>query len=90
MEQQIILTDNGKKVLRYMQNHDETLVGKDMVNTTGVSGVYAVLYSLIRKGLVENADPITRDFTNNKGITKPKDYQTYRLTTFGRNFRIED
>ena len=30
MEDKIILTDNGKKVLAYMQSHDLLLVGKDI------------------------------------------------------------
>lgn len=90
MDDQIILTDNGKRILEFMQVHDETFVGKDMVNMTGIKGVYGVLESLVRKGLVEKADPLTRDFTNNKGITKPKEYITYQLTPFGRNFRIDD
>ena len=90
MDDKIILTDNGKKVLSYFQEHDETLVGKDMIELTGIKGIYPVLNSLVKHGLVEGAEPVTRDFTNNKGETKPKDYKTYRLTNFGRNFNIED
>lgn len=90
MNDKIILTDNGKKVLVFMQNHDEVLVGKDMIEMTGIKGIYPVLHSLISKGLIENADPVTRDFTNNKGETKPKDYKTYRLTDFGRTFSVND
>lgn len=86
----IILTDNGKTVLRYMQKHDGILVGKDMIDLTGIKGIYPVLNSLIRRGLIENAEPVTRDFTNAKGETKPKDYKTYCLTNFGRTFLIND
>jgi hypothetical protein len=86
----IILTDNGKKVLSFMQSHDSTLVGKDMIDLTGIKGIYPVLNSLVRHGLIENAEPVTRDFTNQKGETKPKDYKTYRLTDFGRSFSIND
>lgn len=86
----IILTDNGKKVLSFMQNHDSILVGKDMIDLTGIKGIYPVLNSLVRHGLIENAEPVTRDFTNQKGETKPKDYKTYRLTDFGRSFSIND
>ena len=86
---QIILTDNAKAVLDFMQEHDETLVGKDMIDMTGIKGIYPVLNSLIKYGLVEQDDPITRPFTNNKGETKPKEYKTYRLTEKGRTFIIE-
>lgn len=85
----IILTDNGKKILAFMQEHDEVLIGKDMIEMTGIRGIYPVLNSLIRHGLAESAEPVTRDFTNSKGETKPKDYKTYRLTDFGRAFKIE-
>ena len=87
---QIILTDNGKKVLKFIQNHDEVLVGKDMIEMTGVKGIYPVLNSLVRHGLVENAELVTRDFVNNKGESKPKDYKTYRLTEAGRTFVVQD
>lgn len=87
---QIILTDNGKKVLKFMQNHDEVLVGKDMIEMTGVKGIYPVLNSLVRHGLVENAELVTRDFVNNKGESKPKDYKTYRLTEAGRAFIVQE
>lgn len=89
-EEKIILTDNGKIVLGYMQLHDEIFVGKDLIDLTGVKGIYPVLHSLIRKHLVEESDPITRDFTNNKGETKPKDYKTYVLTDLGRAYVIEE
>ena len=90
MDDKIILTDNGKKVLVFMQDHDLTLVGKDMIEMTGIKGIYPVLNSLIRHGLIENGEPVTRDFTNSKGDTKPKDYKTYRLTEFGRKFSVND
>jgi hypothetical protein len=90
MEDKIILTDNGKKVLKFMQTQDKTLVGKDMIEMTGIKGIYPVLNSLMKHGLIESGEPITRDFTNTKGETKPKDYKTYRLTEFGRTFLLND
>lgn len=87
--EQPILTDNAKVVLEFMQEHDEVLVGKDMIDMTGIKGIYPVLHSLIKHALVEQAEPITRPFTNNKGETKPKEYKTYRLTDAGRAFIIE-
>ena len=85
----IILTDCGEKVMSFLQTHDETWVGKDLIDRTGVKGIYSVLQSLMNSGLVKMADPITRDFTNSKGITKPKEYKTYQLTDKGRAFIIE-
>lgn len=89
MDNKITLTDNGKRVLAYMQEHDEVLVGKDMIDLTGVKGIYPVLNSLIKHGLVEKADSVIRDFTNNKGEIKPKDYKTYVLTDAGRAFILD-
>ena len=85
MDDKIILTDNGKKVLVYMQDHDRLLVGKDIAEETGIKGIYPVLNSLVNKGLVVRGEPETRDFTNNKGETKPKDYKTFILTEKCRN-----
>lgn len=90
MEDKIVLTDNGKIVLGYMKSHDQIFVGKDLIDLTGVQGIYPVLNSLIRKGLVSLAEPVTRDFTNNKGETKPKEYKTYELTDMGRSYVLED
>ena len=84
-----VLTDNGKRVLAYMQEHDEVLVGKDMIDLTGVKGIYPVLNSLIKRGLVEQGEPIVRDFTNIKGETQPKEYKTYCLTDAGRAYIID-
>lgn len=90
MEETIILTDNGKIVLSYMQEHDQILVGKDIGASTGIkgNGVYKVLDSLKRRELVRSEEPIIRDFTNNKGEVKPKEYKTYALTDKGRAFEI--
>jgi hypothetical protein len=80
------LTDNGMRVLAFMQEHDEVLVGKDMIDMTGIKGIYPVLNSLIKNGLVEQAEPIVRPFTNIKGETQDKEYKTYRLTDAGRAY----
>lgn len=88
MEDKIILTDNGKIVLLFMQNHDKIYVGKDLGELVQIKGIYPVLNSLIRHKLVELAEPITRDFTDSKGILKPKEYKTYQLTEFGKKFQV--
>lgn len=86
--EQFILTDNGKKVLSYMQKKNSTVVGKDMGEELEMKGIYLVLKSLIKHELVTNDATITRDFTNNKGETKPKEYKTYKLTDLGKNYII--
>jgi len=86
--EEIVLTDNGKLVLEYMQAHDRVFVGKDLGDAMNIKGIYPTLHSLIRKELVAASDPITRDFTNNKGETKPKEYKTYVLTEKGRHYSI--
>jgi hypothetical protein len=84
----IILTDNGKVVLRYMQANDHVVVGKDLTDLTGVKGIYPTLTSLIKKGLVQPCEPVSRNFTNIKGITQLKEYKTYSLTDAGRAFQL--
>jgi len=59
-----------------------------MIEMTGITGIYPVLNSLIKHGLVEQGEPIVRPFTNNKGETKDKEYKTYRLTDAGRAFSL--
>lgn len=87
---EIILTDNGKKVMSYLQDHDEVYVGKDLIELTNVVGIYPVLRSLVNKGLVQMCEPIKRDFVNNKGETQVKEYKTYSLTDLGRNYKVEE
>lgn len=84
----ITLTDNGKRLLVFLQDHDQVWVGKDLIEHTGIKGIYPVLNSLKKHGLIEENAPVTRDFTNNKGETKPKDYKTYGLTDMGRAFTL--
>lgn len=86
----IILTDKGSILLAYLQDHDQIFVGKDLIELTGIKGIYPVLNSLIRNGLVMPQEAQVRDFTNNQGKTFPKEYKTYSLTDKGRNFNIDD
>ena len=85
---EIILTDNGKTVLAFMQSNDVILVGKDIGEQTQVKGIYLVLNSLIRRELVCVDQPIQQKFTTNKGLETMKEYKTYRLTEKGRQFKI--
>lgn len=85
---EIILTDNGKVVLAFMQNNDTTLVGKEIGELANVKGVYSVLNSLIRRGLVCADQPVEQPFINNKGVKTMKEYKTYKLTEKGKAFKI--
>lgn len=85
--EEIILTDNGNKLIFFMQQNDKVFVGKDLGELTNIKGIYSVLNSLMRHGLVVQCEPETRDFTNNQGKTFPKEYKTYSLTDKGRCFR---
>ena len=80
---EIILTDKGKLLLKYMQSHDNIHVGKDLIDLTGIKGIYPVLRSLVSKKLLEECELVTRDFTNIKEEKKHKDYKNNRLTKFG-------
>lgn len=84
----IILTDNGKILLKYMQSNDQVHVGKDLIDLTGIKGIYPVLNSLIRNGLVIQAKPLSRNFTNSKGEIQLKEYKTYQLTDKGRSYQF--
>ena len=88
MDEQIILTDHGKKVLAFMQSHTNLFVGKDIGEACGVKGIYPVLNSLIIRGLVRKSEPIARDFVNNKGEKQQKEYQTYILTEKGQDYIV--
>ena len=85
---EIILTDNGKVVLAYMQHNDTVLTGKEIGELANVKGIYSVLNSLIRRELVSADQPVERPFTNNKGVKTMKEYKTYKLTEKGRTFKI--
>ena len=84
----ITLTDNGKRLLSFFKDNDQVWVGKDLIDLTGIKGIYPVLNSLKKYNLIEECAPLTRDFTNNKGETKPKEYKTYGLTDTGRAFTL--
>lgn len=88
--EKIILTDNGQKVLMFLQQNDHNIVwvGKDIGDKLGLKGVYSTLESLIKNGLVEKCDMTIRPFVNSKGIEQMKAYQTYKITDFGIAFEI--
>lgn len=83
------LTDNSKKVLAFLQENDSEWVGSDLAEASGVKGVFPVLNSLIKRGLVVKGAGLTRPFTGKDGATADHDYKTYLLTEAGRDFIIE-
>ena len=91
MEQErIVLTDNGKRVLKFLQESDkEELVGKDIGDELSLKGIYPVLTSLINKNLVTKVGTVKRTVVNSKGKEVEKQYITYGLTDIGRSFVIE-
>lgn len=89
-QEQIVLTDNGKRVLKFLQESDkEELVGKDIGDELSLKGIYPVLTSLINKNLVTKVGTVKRTVVNSKGKEVEKQYITYGLTDSGRSFVIE-
>lgn len=82
------LTDNGKKMLAFMQANDQIWVGKDLGEAAEVKGWAPVMNSLVRRGFAVKTAPVTRDFTAKDGSVTPKDYVAYELTEAGRDFII--
>lgn len=85
---EIILTDNAKTILAFMQANDKVHIGKELGELTQVKGIYLVLNSLIRRELVVSAESIEQIFVNNKGVQTMKEYKTYKLTQKGKEFKI--
>lgn len=86
----LILTDNCKRVLKYLQSLDENIprVGKDIGEALNIKGIYSVLTSLFNKGLVVKGNSISRKVINGKGQEVEKEYVTYLLSDRGINFNI--
>lgn len=89
----ITLTDNCKKVLKYMQekskDNQNIFIGKEMSEKLNIYGIYPCLETLIRKKLIINFIPALLPFTNYRGEIKMKEYKTYSLTEKGKKFTIK-
>ncbi len=83
------LSDNGKRVLAFLQENDSEWVGSDLAEATGVKGVFPVLNSLIKRGLVVKGAGLVRPFTGKDGETSDHSYKTYLLTEAGRDYIVE-
>ena len=82
----LTLTDNGQRVLSFLKDNDKVWVGKDLIDSTGIKGVYPVINSLIKKGLVVECESIQRNFTNTKGETFT--FKTTSVMVYGVNITL--
>ncbi len=88
MEDMIILTDNGKKILRYMQKNDKVFLGKDLAEILDIKGSGQSFSALIRRGLLDKDEPVIKTVEDRNGVLRTREYTTYVLTDMGRNFEI--
>ena len=88
MEDMIILTDNGKKILRYMQQNDKIFLGKDLAEILDIKGSGQSFGALIRRGLLDKDEPIIKKVEDRNGVLRTREYTTYVLTDMGRNFEV--
>ncbi len=56
-----------------------------MAEAADIKGIHPVMNSLVKRGFVAKG-AVVREFTNNKGVTAPKEYVTYFLTDAGRDY----
>lgn len=84
------MTDNCKKALAFLREdgNDKTWVGSELSAASGIKGIFPVMNSLFKRGLVTKGT-VSKDFTNKAGVTAAKDYVTYTLTDAGRAYEIE-
>ncbi|MFW6001972.1 MAG: MarR family transcriptional regulator [archaeon] len=91
MAEQIELTEKAGVVLEYLQGQEEPLTGRDVAEAVDLNpqGIHGVLNSLVKKGLVEKADPVTMTVVNKKGLEEQRSYVTYRVTASGADFELD-
>lgn len=82
------LTDNCKKALAFMKENDQVWLGADLANATGIRGIFPVMNSLVKRGLVEKGTAV-HPFTNKAGVTADKEYKTYSITDAGRDYKLD-
>ena len=88
MKSKIILTDNGERLLSFLQKNDSTWTGKELETLTEIKGIYFVINSLAKNGLVEYVEDVERDIVNSRGERISRPYKAYHLTEKGRSFII--
>lgn len=88
MKNKIILTDNGERLLSFLQKNDSTWTGKELESLTEIKGIYFVINSLAKNGLVEYVEDAEKEIINSKGEKVSRSYKAYHLTEKGRSFII--
>lgn len=89
MAEAITLTEKTALALQFLQSQSGPLTGAAVAEGTGLNpqGVHGVLNSLVKKGLIAKADPVTMSVVNKDGVTEDRPYVTYVVTPAGADFR---
>lgn len=89
--EQIVLTEKAAIALEFLQGQSEPITGAQIADATGLNpqGVHGVLNSLVKKGLIAKADPVTMSVVNKAGLTEERAYVTYVVTPAGAEFVAE-
>jgi DNA-binding MarR family transcriptional regulator len=87
----IVLTEKSALALEFLQAQSGPVTGAAIADGTGLNpqGIHGVLNSLVKKGLVAKADPITMSRVNKEGLTEDRPYVTYVVTPAGADFVAE-
>ncbi len=80
------LTPKSELVVSTLRAADEPVVGLDLGEQLGMKGIYGILTSLIKKGLVEIVDTVERIVPNAKGENVVREYKRYALTDKGLGY----
>jgi DNA-binding MarR family transcriptional regulator len=88
MADKITLNPNQTLAFEYLQGQDTPVTGRVIAEATGLNpqGIHGVLNSLVKKGLVEKAEPVIMRFVDKNGLESDHSYVTYRLTAAGVEF----
>ena len=87
----IVLTEKAATALSFLQGQSAPITGAAVAEATGLNpqGIHGVLNSLVKKGLIGKADPITLSVVNRDGVTEDRSYVTYVVTPAGAEFVAE-
>jgi DNA-binding MarR family transcriptional regulator len=87
----IVLTEKAATALSFLQGQSSAITGAAVADATGLNpqGVHGVLNSLVKKGLIGKADPITLSVINRDGVAEDRSYVTYVVTPAGAEFVAE-
>ena len=85
----IVLTDNCMTLLQFLQNNDHVWIGKELNDTLNMPGIYSVIKSLIRNGLVQYCGDTVCEVPDKNGNICSRTYKTYSLTDAGRAWSFQ-